>query len=181
MAVAVLYQNGTSHDISLEAFTKFFTTHRKALLRYAIKHVPGGLDAVEEVLSVLYVKCAPAWKEGRCRPDNGRSYLFRALSNLTVDRYRRRDEADLDQATTLYDDTRTLKEFSGVVDRICLAHALKQIPKNWRDPLILSDLEDYPASEGARILNISCPAYKARLSRGRDALRLQLQEQGFTD
>ena len=44
----------------------------------------------------------------------------------------------------------------------------------YRDPLVLCDLEDLSAKEAADVLRISVPALKSRLYRGRRALREKL-------
>ena len=58
--------------------------------------------------------------------------------------------------------------------RITVQQALAALPGEYRDPLVLCDLEDMAAREAAEVLNISVPALKSRLYRGRRALREKL-------
>ena len=51
---------------------------------------------------------------------------------------------------------------------------LSDLPIEYREPLVLCDLEDMAAREAAEILKISVPALKSRLYRGRRALRDKL-------
>jgi RNA polymerase sigma-70 factor, ECF subfamily len=57
---------------------------------------------------------------------------------------------------------------------VAVHQALKDLPMEYRDPLVLCDLEDMSAKEAAAVLQISVPALKSRLYRGRRALRDKL-------
>lgn len=59
--------------------------------------------------------------------------------------------------------------------RITVQQALSELPPEYREPLILCDLEDNSAKDAADILDISVPALKSRLYRGRRALREKLK------
>ncbi len=58
--------------------------------------------------------------------------------------------------------------------RITVQQALAELPNEYSEPLVLCDLEDMPAREAAEVLQISVPALKSRLYRGRRALRDKL-------
>jgi RNA polymerase sigma-70 factor (ECF subfamily) len=58
--------------------------------------------------------------------------------------------------------------------RITVQQALQELPVEYREPLVLCDLEDMPARDAAEVLNISVPALKSRLYRGRRTLRDKL-------
>jgi RNA polymerase sigma-70 factor (ECF subfamily) len=52
---------------------------------------------------------------------------------------------------------------------------LAALPRSYRVPLVLSDALDLPASEIAQLLDLSLPAAKARILRGRRRLREQIE------
>jgi RNA polymerase sigma-70 factor (ECF subfamily) len=53
--------------------------------------------------------------------------------------------------------------------------AILKLPVDYRIVFVMRDLEDMPASEVAKALNISVPAVKSRLFRARDFLRKELR------
>ncbi len=59
--------------------------------------------------------------------------------------------------------------------RARVARFLAALPNTYRLPVVLSDALDMPASEIAKILDISLPATKARLLRGRQRLRAEIE------
>jgi RNA polymerase sigma-70 factor (ECF subfamily) len=59
--------------------------------------------------------------------------------------------------------------------RARVARFLAVLPITYRLPVVLSDALDLPASEIAAILDISLPAAKARLLRGRQRLRAEIE------
>jgi RNA polymerase sigma-70 factor (ECF subfamily) len=58
--------------------------------------------------------------------------------------------------------------------KITVQQALSELQPEYREPLMLCDLEDISAKEAAEILKITVPALKSRLYRGRRALRDKL-------
>ncbi|MFX8832978.1 sigma factor-like helix-turn-helix DNA-binding protein, partial [Acinetobacter baumannii] len=58
--------------------------------------------------------------------------------------------------------------------KVAVHQALDELPLDYRDPLVLCDLEEMSAKEAADVLGISVPALKSRLYRGRRALRDKL-------
>lgn len=97
-----------------------------------------------------------------------RTWLFRIARNLCIDKLRQHKLLELPPDM----------QYSGSEDRtalrITVQQALADLPTEYREPLVLCDLEDMPAREAAAVLNISVPALKSRLYRGRRALRDKL-------
>ncbi|MCW5937477.1 MAG: sigma-70 family RNA polymerase sigma factor [Fimbriimonadaceae bacterium] len=97
-----------------------------------------------------------------------RTWLFRIARNLCIDKMRQHKLMELP----------TDAHYTGTEDRAALRvtvqQALDELPLEYREPLILCDLEDVSAKEAAETLNISVPALKSRLYRGRRALRDRL-------
>ncbi len=97
-----------------------------------------------------------------------RTWLFRIARNLCIDKMRQQKLLELpgDAHYTGTEERTALK--------ITVHQALSELPSDYREPLILCDLEDISAKEAADVLNISVPALKSRLYRGRRALRDKL-------
>lgn len=97
-----------------------------------------------------------------------RTWLFRIARNLCIDKMRqhRLIELPADAAYGGAEERATLK--------VTVQQALDDLPMEYREPLMLCDLEDMPAREAAEVLKISVPALKSRLYRGRRALRDKL-------
>lgn len=97
-----------------------------------------------------------------------KTWLFRIARNLCIDKMRQHKLLDLPGDATVSggEDRTTL--------RVTIQQALSELPIEYRDPLILCDLEDISAKEAAEVLKISVPALKSRLYRGRRALRDKL-------
>jgi len=98
-----------------------------------------------------------------------RTWLFRITRNLCIDKLRQHKLLELppDAMYSVSDDRATL--------RLTVHQALSELPIEYREPLMLCDLEDLAAKEAAEVLKISVPALKSRLYRGRRALKDKLQ------
>jgi RNA polymerase sigma-70 factor, ECF subfamily len=97
-----------------------------------------------------------------------RTWLFRIARNLCIDKLRQHRLLELppDAHDAGTEDRATL--------RLTVRQALADLPVEYREPLVLCDLEEMAAREAAEVLKISVPALKSRLYRGRRALRDKL-------
>jgi RNA polymerase sigma-70 factor (ECF subfamily) len=97
-----------------------------------------------------------------------RTWLFRITRNLCIDKLRQHKLLELPPDA----------QYSGSEERstlrVAIQQALDELPREYQDPLVLCDLEELSAKEAAIVLDISVPALKSRLYRGRRALRDRL-------
>jgi RNA polymerase sigma-70 factor (ECF subfamily) len=97
-----------------------------------------------------------------------RTWLFRIARNLCIDRMRQHKLLELPPEGLVYNNE------DKTALRMAVHQALQELPQEYREPLVLCDLEDISAKEAAEVLKISVPALKSRLYRGRRALRDKL-------
>jgi RNA polymerase sigma-70 factor (ECF subfamily) len=127
-------------------------------------------DLVQESMVRALEKADTLRSEARLR-----SWLFRIAHNTTIDHYRRlREEPSEDLATEVErrwrDDDYTV-DAAVVVTRSEMAEevrdALVRIPVAYRAVVVLHDAQGWTAKEIAEVMDISLPATKQRLRRGR--------------
>ena len=151
------------------------------LLRYAAT-ITDNSDTAEDLVSETLVKALE--RCGSFRGDSGLStWLHRILHNLAVDHFRRAsrevpadDIASQVEAKWREDDYTV--DAAAVVGRAEtkeeLLDALVHLPLKYRTAVVLHDVEGYTARDSAEIQDISVPAAKQRLRRGRMMLVSQL-------
>ncbi|MBS1705799.1 MAG: sigma-70 family RNA polymerase sigma factor [Armatimonadetes bacterium] len=149
-----------------EALGAIYEIYGERIFRYAFRMLGNRSDA-EDVTAETFLRVMRRMNE--LRADGAfRTWLFRITRNLCIDKMRQHKLMEL-PADTPYNssvDRTTL--------RITVHQALKELPDEYREPLILCDLEDISAKDAAEVLKISVPALKSRLYRGRRALRDKL-------
>lgn len=166
-----------------EAFSRLIGRYGDRIFRLA-KHVCAGLPA--EADDVYQETFLTAFKKlGGFRGDSELgTWLYRIASNLCLMRRRRKKsepfvplldrphEHDETQAHQFRDWTPTPDEAAGkkeLVEKV--SQALAKLPMDYRLVVTLRDIEGLSGEETADILNLSLPAVKSRLHRGRMFLR----------
>jgi RNA polymerase sigma-70 factor (ECF subfamily) len=171
-----------------DAFAELFTRHRDRLWAVALRTMGNPHDAADALQDGL----VSAYR----RADSFRgdaavtTWLHRVVVNACLDRLRaakvRRADAlpdDLDDhagrgstytSTSPVDDP----EEAAIADdrRRAVLAALAILPVEQRAALVLVDMEGYPVSEVARMLDCAEGTVKSRCSRGRDRLAVLLQD-----
>ncbi|MCG9895547.1 MAG: sigma-70 family RNA polymerase sigma factor [Fimbriimonadaceae bacterium] len=136
------------------------------IFRYAYRMLGNRTDA-EDATSETFLRVLRRAHE--LKADGAfRTWLFRIARNLCIDKMRQHKLLELPPEAH-YTGT---EEKSAL--RVTVQQALKDLPQEYQDPLRLCDLEDLSAKEAAQVLDISVPALKSRLYRGRRALRDKL-------
>lgn len=148
------------------ALGALYEMYGERIYRYTYRMLGNRTDA-EDATAETFLRVLR--RSAELRADGAfRTWLFRIARNLCIDKLRQHKLIEL-PADAQYgggEEKSTL--------RITVQQALSDLPVEYRDPLILCDLEDLPAREAADLLKISVPALKSRLYRGRRALRDKL-------
>lgn len=143
-----------------------YELYGERIFRYTFRMLGNRSDA-EDITSETFLRVLR--RSGELRADGAfRTWIFRIARNLCIDKMRQHKLMELppDAAHPGTEEKSTL--------RITVQQALAELPVEYREPLVLCDLEEMAAREAAEVLKISVPALKSRLYRGRRALRDKL-------
>ncbi len=148
------------------ALAAIYEIYGEKIYRYAYRMLGNRSDA-EDATAETFLRVLR--KAGELRADGAfKTWLFRITRNLCIDKMRQHRLLELPGDA----------HYNGTEERAALKvtvhQALDELPIEYREPLILCDLEDVSAKEAAATLEISVPALKSRLYRGRRALRERL-------
>jgi RNA polymerase sigma-70 factor (ECF subfamily) len=108
--------------------------------------------------------------------------LYRIAANLIVDHYRQRGKHQMAPVPEHYksDDTDPFDHVAEKEEAVRLRLALRALPEEYQDLLILRFVEDLPHTEIAGIMKKSAVALRAMQYRALKALAEQLERLGAT-
>jgi RNA polymerase sigma-70 factor (ECF subfamily) len=148
--------------------------------RVARRLVPTREEA-EDLVQDTYARAFRSWRS-YTPGTNLRAWLMRILTNLNIDRGRRdqrtpdtrpMEEGDyflynkLEETTGSEDEERIVERLS----QDSVVRALSQVPRDFRDVIVLVDIGDFSYQEAAQILDIPIGTVMSRLHRGRRLLK----------
>ena len=143
---------------------------RPKLHRYCSRMTGSVIDG-EDVVQEALMKAIEALPQvGRLTDPE--AWLFRIAHNTALDFLRRRARRD---TTFLHEDPDMMSDPSDMVEAPLAAaaslHTFMRLPASQRSTVILMDVLGYSMEEITGIIEISLPAVKSSLHRGRDRLR----------
>jgi RNA polymerase sigma-70 factor (ECF subfamily) len=157
------------------------------------RHLTGSRDEAEDLVQETYARAFRSWRSFS-PGTNLRAWLLRILTNLNIDRGRRRqrtpDMQPLEEGDYfLYN---KLEEAAGdgnadeerIVERLSqddIVGALSAVPHDFRDVIVLVDIGDFTYNDAAQILDIPVGTVMSRLHRGRRILKRELAESAIGD
>jgi RNA polymerase sigma-70 factor (ECF subfamily) len=157
--------------------------HLDALYRVALR-LTGDPSQAEDLVQDTMLKAYRSWRQYR-PGTNAKGWLLTILRNTFINDYRRRKlepvatDLELVEPHALY---RNIEEvdpegafFSQIVDEKVL-EAVDALPPEFREVLVLSDMEGMSYAEIAEALHIPVGTVKSRLFRGRRLLQAALYE-----
>jgi RNA polymerase sigma-70 factor (sigma-E family) len=146
------------------AFEDYVASRFPALRRLAYL-LTGDWAEAEDLVQEALVRCELRWRT--IAADDPHAYVRRAVVNGAAN-WRRRRRYDL----PLADDAGLTTDHTASTDaRIVLLAALRQLPLDQRQVLVLRFFEQLTEAETAHALGIPAGTVKSRTSRGLDALR----------
>jgi RNA polymerase sigma-70 factor, ECF subfamily len=152
------------------------------------RHLVGSREEAEDLMQETYARAFRAWRSFE-PGTNLRAWLLRILTNLNIDRGRRRqrqpdtqplEEGDYFLYNRLEAEVGAPADEERVAARLSqdsIVSALSGVPHDFRDVLVLVDVGDFSYQEAAQILDIPVGTVMSRLHRGRRILKRELAEQ----
>lgn len=175
-------KSAAREDRRRAAFEAGMMTHLDALYRAAISMTRSPGDA-EDLVQDTYLR---AWQfyEQFTEGTNARAWLFRILTNLYINRFRQRarqpERVSYDEVEDFYlynrlSDIRRgqggeLSPEEAILQKVqaeAIRAAIDQLPEEYRETVILADLNDFSYQEISEIQQIPIGTVRSRLSRGR--------------
>jgi len=172
----------------LEEFEAQSTSHLEALYGFALRLTRNPADA-EDLVQEAFLR-AYRFRASYAPGTNMRAWMFKILSNLFINRYRRtsRENSALDgpegdsvaEAALSRDSVRLLRDpeahFEAGLFGQHVKQALESLPPDFRTVVILSDIEEFSYKEIAEIMQCPIGTVMSRLHRARRALQKHLVE-----
>jgi len=154
------------------------------------RRLAGSREEAEELVQQTYERAFRSWRQ-YTPGTNLRAWLLRILTNLNIDRGRRRQRAPqtmpLDNEAGDYflynqleaqvpdrnpDEERVLEKLS----QDSIVEALADVPHDFRDVIVLVDIGEFSYADAAQILDIPIGTVMSRLHRGRRILKKDLAD-----
>ena len=163
-----------------EAFEELVRRHANRLYGVVLRYCGDAAEA-EEIVQETFLR---AWRG--IGGFQGRAQFFTWLYRIALNEARRRgsrrsaadalsvDEGALDAVADLRHAPEPRAEQHDVRDT--LEWAVRALPRNYRAPLILRDIEGLSTTEAAQILGLREAAFKSRLHRARLAIRKTIED-----
>jgi RNA polymerase sigma-70 factor (ECF subfamily) len=152
----------------------------------------GSREEAEDLVQETYIRAFRAW-ESFTPGTNLRAWLLRILTNLNIDRGRRKqrrpetqplEEGDYFLYNKIEEQAGQPLEEEEVVERLSqenVVSALSSVPHDFRDVVVLVDLGDFSYQDAAQILDIPIGTVMSRLHRGRRILKASLAERAVEE
>jgi RNA polymerase sigma-70 factor (ECF subfamily) len=173
----------SSVDARREQFEREALPHLDAVYRVALRLSRNASDA-EDLTQETMLKALRAWDQYR-PGTNAKAWLLTILRNAFLNRYRRerrrQETADVYELEpfTVFRQVQDVDPegtfFSRLVDEEVL-RAIDALPPEFKETLVLSDVEGLPYAEIAGILEVPVGTVKSRLFRARQLLQRRLFE-----
>ena len=153
------------------------------------RRLVGSREEAEDLMQETYARAFRSWRS-YTPGTNLRAWLLRILTNLNIDRGRRKqrspdmqplEEGDYFLYNRLEESSREPRsDQDAVVDRLSqddVVAALSEVPHDFRDVIVLVDIGDFTYQDAAQILDIPIGTVMSRLHRGRRILKTALADQ----
>jgi RNA polymerase sigma-70 factor (ECF subfamily) len=170
-------------DDRRESFEREALVHLDALYRVALRLTGNASDA-DDLVQETMLKAYRAWDQYQ-RGTNAKGWLLTILRHAFINEYRRRtrhpETVDLDaiEPFAVFDEVQEEdpqgRFFDQIVDDEVL-RAIDQLPEQFREAVVLSDVEGLSYEEVARILSVPIGTVKSRLFRARRQLQAKLYD-----
>ena len=152
-----------------DAFDQFIRKYYEEILKYCNYHCHDAeyaKDITQETFIRFFINLSEYHYKGKTK-----NYLYTIAGNLCKNFYKKKKEALLEDnifETTYIQDT---KQLDMVLDHIIIEAAIKKLPKELREVVILYYFQELKLKEIANMLCIGLPLVKYRLGRAGKLLK----------
>ena len=165
-ALLVLYANGDT--AAARALTFRMTPMAFSLAARLLNDKAEAEDVAQEAMLRLW-KVAPDWRQGEAKVT---TWFYRVVSNLCMDRLRKRRGLGLDEIAEPQDETPGVVARMHETDRAqALSTALDALPERQRTAVVLRHIEGMSNPDIADVLSVSVEAVESLVSRGKRSLK----------
>ena len=157
------------------------------------RHLVGSKEEAEDLVQETYARAFRSWRSFT-PGTNLRAWLLRILTNLNIDRGRRKqrtpDTQPLEEGDYFLYNRLEASTGDGsndeerVVERLSqddVVTALSGVPHDFRDVIVLVDIGEFTYADAAQILDVPIGTVMSRLHRGRRILKRGLAEAATSD
>lgn len=167
-------------------FEKEMIPHLDSLYNFAIRLTSDPIDA-EDLVQDTIVKAFRFFSSYE-KGTNAKAWLFRILKNSYINNYRKKSkqpqQVDYDEVSTYYENIRSEQSDTTDMEDILyrdmlddqITRALQRLPEDFRTVVLLCDVEGFTYEEIANMLDVPIGTIRSRLHRGRNLLRVELEE-----
>lgn len=179
-----------AEELNKPGFAEEAVPHLDVVYRFAVRLTSGDEDEAMDVVQETFLRAYRSWHTFK-RGTNCRSWLFTICRNAFLRRReqigRRKEtptsaiDADVEAlaSTAAFDETRAADPehvfFDSIIDDE-VVRAIDALPEEFREAVVLSDLEGLSYGEVAEALEVPLGTVKSRLYRGRRLLQEALFE-----
>ena len=165
--------------------------HRKGIFHFVLRHIPNEADALELTADVFvrayfhigrfeptakFVTWLYQIALNLCR-DHSKSRAYRdSLQTVSVDAPAEEGEQ---QGLILAGERDPVEQTERREELNALEKAIRELPQDLKDPLILTTLEGYSQAEAAELLGLSQKAVGMKVYRARKLLLAKMTKMGF--
>ncbi len=173
--------SATADGIKLETFEREAIPHLDLLYGYGLR-LTGDSQQAEDLVQNTMLKAYRSWHQYQMGT-NVRAWLVTILRNCFINEYRKASRAgvhiDVDavEHIAILDDAEQSDPENRFFDQIVddeILRAIDELPDEFRQTLVLSDMEALSYAEIAKVTRVPLGTVKSRLFRARHALRRKL-------
>lgn len=163
-----------------EAFARLLERHLRSMVALA-QRISGNRADADEIAQEAFLRLwthASKWdSQGKA---SVKTWLSRIVTNLCIDRHRKRKPSPLDEIGEMADPTADVFASSSVQSkRRFVGHLLQDLPARQRAAVVLTYYNDLRGTEVAEAMNLSIKAVESLLVRARRTLRDRLRDRGI--
>jgi RNA polymerase sigma-70 factor (ECF subfamily) len=157
-----------------EPNTRDFGDFNRQLRAYLARRVDAAF--VDDIFGEILLRIAEH-REQFDRAGNPLAWLYKVAGNLVADHYRRRA---VEQSALRLLEREAAGPYGGEADNYrelgqCLRPMIEALPADYRDAVLLTDIQGMPQAEAAARAGLSVSGMKSRVQRGREKLKEALR------